>query len=220
MSEYAVIGMGRFGRSVAITLHQLGHQVLAIDKNEEALRAVSDEVTHAVQLDATDAESLRGVGITNFDAVVVAIGDFIEESILTTLLLTELGCEKIVAKAVDDRQGKVLERVGAHLVVYPERDMGVRIAHTLSAPGVLDYLELSPTFSIEELSVPERMSSRSLGQLDLKARYGVSVLLIRRDSQLMISPPPDTTLQTGDVLVVVGENRQLSRLESTFEPSK
>lgn len=220
MGEYAVIGMGRFGRSVAITLHRLGHQVLAVDKNEEALRAVSDEVTHAVQLDATDVESLRGVGITNFDAVVVAIGDFIEESILTTLLLCELGCEKIVAKAVDDRQGKVLERVGAHLVVYPERDMGVRIAHTLAAPGLLDYLELSPTFSIEELSVPENLSGRSLGYLDLKTKYGVSVLLIRRDSQLMISPPADTTLQTGDVLVVVGENRQLSRLESTFEPSK
>ena len=220
MGEYAVIGMGRFGRSVAITLHKLGHQVLAVDKNEEALREVSDEVTHAVQLDSTDAESLRGVGITNFDSVVVAIGDFIEESILTTLLLTELGCEKIVAKAVDDRQGKVLERVGAHLVVYPERDMGVRIAHTLAAPGLLDYLELSPTFSIEELSVPETMSGRSLGQLDLKTKYGVSVLLIRRDSQLMISPPSDTTLQTGDVLVVVGENRQLNRLESTFEPPK
>jgi trk system potassium uptake protein TrkA len=220
MSEYAVIGMGRFGRSVATTLHQLGHQVLAIDKNEEALRAVSDEVTHAVQLDSTDEEALRGVGITNFDAVVVAIGDFIEESILTTLLLAELGVEKIVAKAVDDRQGKVLERVGAHLVVYPERDMGIRIAHTLAAPGVLDYLEISPTFSIEELSVSEAMTGRTLGQLDLKARFGVSVLLIRRGGQLMISPGAETALQSGDVLVVVGENRQLSRLESTLEPAK
>jgi trk system potassium uptake protein TrkA len=219
MGEFAVIGMGRFGRSLAITLHRLGHQVLAIDKNEEALRAVADEVTHAVQLDSTDEEALRGVGITNFDAVVVAIGDFIEESILTTLLLTELGCEKIVAKAVDDRQGKVLERVGAHLVVYPERDMGIRIAHTLAAPGVLDYLELSPTFSIEELSIPESMTGRTLGQLDLKSRFGVSVLLIRRDGQLMISPSPETRLQTGDVLVVVGENRQLSRLEANLEPA-
>lgn len=219
MGQFAVIGMGRFGRSLAVTLHRLGHQVLAIDKNEEALRAVSDEVTHAVQLDSTDEEALRGVGITNFDAVVVAIGDFIEESILTTLLLTELGCEKIVAKAVDDRQGKVLERVGAHLVVYPERDMGIRIAHTLAAPGVLDYLELSPTFSIEELSIPESMTGRTLGQLDLKSRFGVSVLLIRRDGQLMVSPSPETRLQTGDVLVVVGENRQLSRLEANLEPS-
>jgi trk system potassium uptake protein TrkA len=220
MGEYAVIGMGRFGRSVATTLHKLGHQVLAIDKNEESLREITEEVTHAVQLDSTEAEALRGVGITNFDAVVVAIGNFIEESILTTLLLTELGCKRIIAKAVDHRQGKVLERIGAHLVVYPERDMGVRIAHTLAAPGLLDYLELSPTFSIEELSVPEGMAGRTLGQLDLKARYGVSVLLIRRDTQLMISPAVDTKLEQGDVLVVVGENRQLNRLESSLEPTK
>jgi trk system potassium uptake protein TrkA len=216
MSEYAVIGMGRFGRSVATTLHQLGHQVLAMDKDEEALRGIADHVSHAVQLDSTDPEALRGVGVTKFDAVIVAIGDFIEESILTTLILNELGCEKIVAKAVDDRQGKVLERVGADLVVYPERDMGVRIAHTLAAPGLVDYLEISPTFSIEELSISPRMAGSTLAQLDLKARFGVSVLLIRRDSQLMISPGQDTALQAGDVLVVVGENRQLNRLESTL----
>jgi trk system potassium uptake protein TrkA len=187
-----------------------------MDKDEEALRGIADHVSHAVQLDSTDPEALRGVGVTKFDAVIVAIGDFIEESILTTLILNELGCEKIVAKAVDDRQGKVLERVGADLVVYPERDMGVRIAHTLAAPGLVDYLEISPTFSIEELSISPRMAGSTLAQLDLKARFGVSVLLIRRDSQLMISPGQDTALQAGDVLVVVGENRQLNRLESTL----
>lgn len=216
MGEFAVIGMGRFGKSVAVTLRQLGHQVLAIDRDEAALREVADEVTHAVQLDSTDPESLRGVGITNFDAVIVAIGVDIQESILTTSILQELGCEKIVAKAVDHRQGKVLERVGAHLVVYPERDMGVRLAHTLASPGLLDYLAISPTFSIEELSVTERLLGRTLGQLDLKTRFGVSVLLIRRDGQLLISPGPDTTLVAGDVLVVVGENRQLSRLEASL----
>lgn len=216
MGEFAVIGMGRFGRSVARTLTQLGHSVLAIDKNEEAIRLIADDVAHAVQLDSTDEEALRSVGIMNFDAVVVAIGDFIQESILTTVLLAELGCKKIVAKAVEARQGRVLEKVGAHVVVYPERDMGVRVAHQLAAPGVLDYLELSPTFSIEELSVPAHLAGRSLGQLDLKARYGVSVLLIRRDTQLMISPSAETTLQAGDVLVVVGDNRQLNRLEASL----
>jgi trk/ktr system potassium uptake protein len=216
MGEFAVIGMGRFGRSVALTLAELGHKVLAIDKNEEPLRSVSDEVTHALQLDTTDADALSSVGITNFDAVVVAIGDFVEESILTTVLLTEMGCKKIVAKAVDELQGKVLSKVGAHVVVFPERDMGVRMAHTLAAPGVLDYLEISPTFSIEELSVSDRLVGQTLGQLDLKSRFGISVLLIRRDSQLVISPGPDTSLQKGDVLVVVGENRQLSRLESSL----
>jgi trk system potassium uptake protein TrkA len=216
MGEFAVIGMGRFGRSVALTLAELGHKVLAIDKNEEPLRSVSDEVTHALQLDTTDQDALSSVGITNFDAVVVAIGDFIEESIMTTVLLNEMGCKKIVAKAVDELQGKVLSKVGAHVVVFPERDMGVRMAHTLAAPGVLDYLEISPTFSIEELSVSDRLVGQTLGQLDLKSRFGISVLLIRRDSQLVISPGAETSLLKGDVLVVVGENRQLSRLESSL----
>ncbi|MDI6772515.1 MAG: TrkA family potassium uptake protein [bacterium] len=216
MSEFAVIGMGRFGRSVATTLHQLGHRVLAIDENEEALRHIADDVTHAVQLDSTDSEALQGVGIANMDAVVVAIGAAIQESILTTLILKELGCKKIVAKASNDLQGKVLERIGADAVIYPERDMGVRIAHTLSSPGVLDYIEISPTFSIEELSVPERLVGQTLGRLDLKARFGVSVLLIRRDSQLLISPDPEIGLQAGDVLVVVGENRQLTKLETSL----
>ncbi len=216
MSEYAVIGMGRFGRSVAATLTQLGHQVMAIDKDEEALREVTDDVTHAVQIDSTDADALRSIGIGNFDAVVVAIGDFIQESILTTLLLKELGCKRIIAKAVDDLQAKVLERVGADLIVRPEREMGARIAHQLASPGVLDFMEVSPTFSIEELSVPDRLSGRSLKDLDLRARYGVSVLLIRRDGQLLISPDGETQLRAGDVLVVVGENKQLSKLESSL----
>jgi trk system potassium uptake protein TrkA len=216
MGEYAIIGMGRFGTSVARTLHQLGHQVLAIDKEEEPLRRVADEVTQAVQLDSTDAEALRRVGITNFSAVVVAIGSAIQESILTTLVLKELGCNKVVAKAASEQQAKVLEKVGADVVVRPERDMGIRIAHTLVSPGVLDYLELSPTFSIEELSVSGRMAGQTLGQLDLKARYGVSILLIRRDSQLLISPSADTVLRDGDVLVVVGDNRSLSRLEASL----
>lgn len=216
MGEFAVIGMGRFGRSVATTLHQLGHQVLAIDKDEATLSHIADEVTHAVQLDSTDAEALRGVGISNFDAVVVAIGNYIQESILTTLVLKELGCKKIVAKAVDERQGKVLDRVGADVVVYPERQMGARIAHTLSSPGVLDYFEVSPTFSIEELSVSERLAGRTLGDLDLRRKFGISVLLIRRDGQLLISPSAETPLQIGDVLVVVGENRQLNKLEASL----
>jgi trk system potassium uptake protein TrkA len=216
MGQFAVVGMGRFGRSVARTLNQLGHQVMAMDKVEEALSQIADEVTHAVQVDATDADALKGVGITNFDAVVVAIGDSIEESILTTLVLKELGCKRIVAKAVDIRHAKVLERVGADVVVHPERDMGVRVAHTLSAPSVLDYLEVSPTFSIEELSVSDRLTGQTLGQLDLRAKYGVSVLLIRRDGQLLISPGADTPLRTGDVLVVVGENRQLTKLEAAL----
>ncbi|MDR7483424.1 MAG: TrkA family potassium uptake protein [Armatimonadota bacterium] len=216
MAEFAVIGMGRFGRSVAVTLQQMGHRVLAIDKDEEPLRRVAEEVTHAVQLDATDVEALRGVGITNFDAVVVAIGNYIQESILTTLVLKELGCKKVVTKAVDELQARVLEKVGADIIVRPEKEMGIRVAHLLASPSLVDYLEVSPTFSIEEISISDRLQGQTLRDLDLRGRFGVSVLLIRRDGQLLISPPAETVLRAGDVLVVVGENRQLSKLESSL----
>ncbi|MGH2453739.1 MAG: potassium channel family protein [bacterium] len=216
MGEFAVIGLGRFGSSVARTLYELGHNVLAIDKDEEVLREVVDHVTHAVQVDSTDPEALRAVGITNLDAVVVAIGAEIQESILTTLLLKDLGVKKVVAKAVDDQQGKVLQKVGADLVIFPERDMGERVAHSLASPNVLEYIELSPEYTIEEVNVPARLGGQTLGDLDLRGKFGVNVLLIRRDSQLLISPGTDVRLQTGDVLVVVGENRQLNRLESAF----
>jgi len=216
MAEFAVIGLGRFGSSVARTLYDLGHNVLAMDKSEDALHEVVDHVTHAVQIDSTDPDALRAVGITNFDAVVVAIGVDIQESILTTMLLKDLGVKKVVAKAVDDRQGKVLEKVGADTVVFPERDMGVRVAHSLATPNVLEYLELSPQYTIDEVKVPERLDGRTLGELELRAKFGVNVLLILRDSQLLISPSTDARLQSGDVLVVVGENRQLNRLESVI----
>lgn len=216
MAEFAVIGLGRFGSSVARTLYALGHTVLAIDKDEEALRAVVDHVTHAVQVDSTDDEAMRAVGVTNLDAVVVAIGEDIQESILTTLLLKELGVKKVVAKAVDERQRMVLEKVGADLVYFPERDMGERVAHSLASPNVLEYIELSPNHTIEEVNIPQRLNGRTIGELDLRNKFGVNVLLIRRDSQLLLSPAGDVRLQTGDVLVVVGENRQLNRLESAL----
>ncbi len=216
MAEFAIIGLGRFGSSVARTLYDLGHNVLAMDKSEDALHEVVDHVTHAVQIDSTDPDALRAVGITNFDAVVVAIGVDIQESILTTMLLKDLGIKRVVAKAVNNLQGKVLEKVGADLVIYPERDMGVRLAHSLVSPNVLEFITLSPNYSIEEMSVSEKMHGRTLGELDLHRRFGVIVLLIRRDSQLLTSPAANVRLEAGDVLVVVGENRALNQLGTAF----
>lgn len=214
--DFAVIGMGRFGSSVVRTLHEMGHHVLAMDKDEEALRRVTDYATHAVQIDATDPEALRAVGITNFDAVIVSIGADVQESILATLLLKEMGVKKVVSKAVNELQGRVLEKVGADLVVRPERDMAVRVARSLASRNVVDMLELSPTYLVEEVNVGPKLSGRSLGDLDLRTRFGVNVLLIKRDSQLLITPTPETELQAGDVLVVVGEKQGLSRLESVL----
>lgn len=214
--DFAVIGIGRFGSSVVRTLFEMGHHVLAMDKSEDALRRVADWCTHAVQVDSTDSETLRAVGITNFDAVVVAIGAGVQESILTTLILKEMGCKKVVSKAVDELQGRVLDKVGADLVVYPERDSAVRLARTLASRNVVDLLELSPSFMVEEVSVSSRVQGRTLADLDLRARTGVNVLLIKRDSQILVTPPGETQLQQGDVLVVVGDKNQLSRLESVL----
>jgi trk system potassium uptake protein TrkA len=214
--DFAVIGMGRFGSSVVRTLHEMGHHVLAMDKDEDALRRVTDYATHAVQIDATDPEALRAVGITNFDAVIVSIGADVQESILTTLLLKEMGVKKVVSKAVNELQARVLGKVGADLVVRPERDMAVRVARSLASRNVVDLLELSPAYLVEEVSVGPKLSGRSLSDLDLRTRFGVNVLLIKRDSQLLITPTPETELHEGDVLVVVGEKQGLARLESVL----
>ncbi len=214
--DFAVIGMGRFGSNVVRTLHEMGHQVLAMDKDEDALERVRDYATHSVQIDATDPEALRAVGITNFDAVIVSIGADVQESILTTLLLKEMGVKKVVSKAVNELQGRVLEKVGADRVVRPERDMAIRVARSLASRNVVDMLELSPSYLVEEVSVGDKLSGRSLSDLDLRTRFGVNVLLIKRDSQILITPTPETQLQVGDVLVVVGEKQGLSRLESVL----
>lgn len=214
--DFAVIGIGRFGSAVVRTLFEMGHHVLAMDKHEDALRRVADFSTHAVQIDSTDSEALRAVGITNFDAVIVAIGAGIQESILTTLILKEIGCKRVVSKAVDELQGRVLEKVGADQVVYPERDSAVRLARTLASRNVVDLLELSPGFMVEEVSVSPKVQGRTLADLDLRTRTGVNVLLIKRDSQILVTPPSETQLKQGDVLVVVGDKAQLTRLESVL----
>ncbi|MBI2246384.1 MAG: TrkA family potassium uptake protein [Armatimonadetes bacterium] len=214
--DFAVIGIGRFGSAVVRTLFEMGHHVLAMDKHEDALRRVADFSTHAVQIDSTDSEALRAVGITDFDAVIVAIGAGVQESILTTLILKEIGCKRVVSKAVDELQGRVLEKVGADQVVYPERDSAVRLARSLASRNVVDLLELSPGFMVEEVSVSPKVQGRTLADLDLRTRTGVNVLLIKRDSQILVTPPSETQLKQGDVLVVVGDKAQLTRLESVL----
>ncbi|HEY3248855.1 MAG TPA: TrkA family potassium uptake protein [bacterium] len=214
--DFAVIGIGRFGSSVVRTLYEMGHRVQAMDRDEEALRKVTDHCTNMMQIDSTDQETLRAVGITNFDVVVVAIGTAIQESILTTLLLKQLGVKKVVSKAISELQGRVLEKVGADLVIYPEREMGERVARILASAHVMDQLALSPDYLLEELRVSPKIEGRTLGELDLRRRYEISVLLIKRDNQIHVSPLPETELKSEDVLVVFGKKEQLARLESAL----
>lgn len=214
MQQFAVVGLGRFGSSVALTLRDLGHEVLGIDRDETLTHSMSHSLTHVVQADATDEETLRALGLRNMDAVVVAIGDDLQASILVTLLLKELGVRHIVAKATNDLHGKVLLKVGADRVVYPEREMGARVAHNLVATNILDYIELSPEYSIIEIEASDWMIGKDLRRLDLRARFGFNVVAIKRgEKRIIVSPKADEEVEAGDVLVIIGDNQSLKRLE-------
>ncbi len=212
MKQVAVIGLGRFGSSVARTLAGSGCEVLAVDVDEARVKAIADEVTDAVRANALDEEALRALGLRNFEVVVVAIGHEVQASILTTVLLKEMGIPKIVAKAQDDLHGRVLQKVGADVVVYPERDMGIRLAHTLISRNVIDEIQLSTDYSILEMAAPRGFIGRSLKDLELRQRFGLSVLAIRRKDRIIVSPNGDQTVDDGDLLVVLGQPATLARL--------
>lgn len=214
--QYAVIGMGRFGSSVAHALGEMGYDVLAIDSNEQRTQEVVEMVTHAVTTDSTDEEALRALGIRNFDVVVVAIGEDIQASILTTLILKDMGVPVLIVKARNELHGKVLQKIGADKVVYPERDMGLRIAHHLISPNILDYIELSKDYSIFEMRASEAMLGKNLKELNIRVRYGCNVMGIRSGQEMNISPNPDERLMAGDVLIIVGHNDHLNKLEQDF----
>ncbi|ETI66473.1 potassium channel family protein [Neobacillus vireti] len=210
-NQYAVIGLGRFGLSIAYKLFESGQEVLGVDVNEERVEESQPYATHSIIADSTDADALKSIGIRNFDTVIVAIGNDIQASILSVLLLKELGVKKVIAKALNKLHGQVLKKVGADWVVFPERDMGIRVAHQLLSPNVLNFIELSKNYSVEEVKIPDRMLYKTLRELDLRARYNLSVIAIRHEDEINISPSPDKKMDDGDVLVVIGENRDLER---------
>ncbi len=209
--QFAVIGLGRFGRSVARTLAGMGYEVMAIDKNEELVEDIKDQVTYAVCADIHEEKVLESLGLRNFDVVIVAIGDDLQASILITLMLKEMGIGHVVVKAVNDIHGKVLEKVGADQVVFPERDMGMRLAQYLARANILDFIEISEEYSLIEAKVPPKMVDKTLREIDLRSKYGVSVLAIKRGHQVIVSPPADQRLGANDILFLVGGNRELDR---------
>jgi trk system potassium uptake protein TrkA len=212
--QYAVIGLGRFGTSVARNLFRLGQEVLAIDTDEERLKYVAEEVTHTLVADTTDAHVLKSIGIKNFDVVVVAIGENVQCNIMTTLLLKELGVKYVVAKALTKMQGRVLEKVGADRVVFPERDMGKRIAHNLVSANFVDFIELAQEFRISEIIAPHEMHGKTLKALNLRSRYNVNLVLLRRvTGEVIFTPGADDVIETGDVLLLAGQKAELDKLE-------
>lgn len=213
MKQFAVIGLGRFGTSLATSLARMGCEVLAIDSDVARVEAVMDEVTHAIQADARDEEALKAAGIRNVDVAVVAIGENVEANILVTLMVKELGVKCVVAKALNDLHAKVLAKIGADKIVFPERDMGVRVARTLAAGNVLEHIDLSPDYSIEEIAASHRLAGKTLGELNLRARHGTMVVAIKRGNNILVAPGAEDMIREGDILVVVGPTKALERFQ-------
>lgn len=216
MKQVIVLGLGRFGTSLATTLYKLGYEVMAIDQDPEKVQGIANFVTQAVQADAMDEEALKSVGVKNFDVAIVAIGqDDIEANILVTVMLKELGLKYVISRAETELHGKVLYRVGADKVIFPERDMGIRLAHSLISNNVLDYLELSPEYRIAEVITPEFFIGKSLEQLQLRAKYNIIILAIKRaeSEKVVLIPGKDTMIYQGDILVAVGKDDDLIKLQ-------
>lgn len=220
---FAVIGLGRFGAAMATTLSQLGHEVIGVDGSDDRVNELADQVSQTVRLDATDERALRAAGIKEVDVAVVSIGENIESSLLVVTLLKELGVKDIVAKAVTPLHGRILEKLGVKRVVFPEREMAVRVAHSLVIPSVLDYIELAGDISIVEVPAPAEFFGKSLRDIGLRAKYGLTTIAIRRpdvtgtDGFRTVSPGPDDVVQDGDILALLGSHERLGQLETLLK---
>lgn len=216
LNQFVIIGLGRFGSSLGRELSQLGYEVLGVDRDEEKVDEMSSILTHAVAADGTEEEVLRSIGVRNFDCGVVAIGDDIQASILAAILLKDLGVKKVVAKAVSELHGRVLEKIGVDRVVYPERDMGIRVAHQLVSPNLLDYIELSKKYTIAELGVPKELAGRNLADVNPRGRFGCSVVAINKPKGIIIAPVAEDVLSENDVMVVIGTNEQIEQFQASI----
>lgn len=212
--QFLIIGLGRFGSSIAKTIYELGHDVLAIDKDEEKVQEISDYVTHAVQMDSTDESILKTLGVTNFDVAVVTIGSNLQDSVMATLILKELGVKYIIAKANNELHAKVLTKIGADKVVLPERDMGIRVAHNLVSSNILDYIELSEEYSILEIEAIKEWFNKSLKEIEIRKKHGINVVAIKRGEKVNISPSAEDIIKENDVLVALGSAKDLNKFES------
>lgn len=213
MKQFIVIGCGRFGTSVAKTLTRLGHDVMVVDNDPEIVRELSEYVTHAVQMDAMDEAAYKSIGIRNFDVAVVTIGSNIQASIMATLITKDLGVPIVIAKAQNEMHGKVLSKIGADKVIYPERDMGVRVAYNLVTPNILDVIEFSADYSIIETVALHEWEDKTLKELKLSHDYGLTVIAIKRDVDIIISPYAEEMIKKDDVVVVLGHNSNLKKIK-------
>jgi trk system potassium uptake protein len=210
--QVMVIGLGRFGSAVARELERLGHQVLAVDHSEQLVNEIAPEVTHALQLDASDEDALRAAGAADFNTAIVAISTKTEPSIFATMVLKRLGVQNVVAKAGSQLHGEILARVGADRVVFPERETGLRLAHSFNVPNVIDYLDVAPSFGLEKIRPPRSFIGKTLGELDLKGRLGLTPIALRRGPQVFVNPAREERVAEGDELILIGRDEKLDQL--------
>lgn len=213
MKSYIVIGLGRFGQTLARQLCMLGAEVLALDKRNDLVQQVADDVTHAVVGDAQDKEVLRSLGVRNFDCAIIAIGSNLAASVLTTMNLKELGVPYVICKAHDETHRRVLEKLGVDRVIIPEQENAQRLARSLNSHNVLEYIELSEDYGILEIPAPQIWMDKTLKQLDVRAKLGVNIIAVENDKQTNVSPAADYRIKTGDVLVVLGDNYALEAVQ-------
>lgn len=213
MKSYIVIGLGRFGTEVAQELCRLGCEVLAMDTFSERVQSLEKAVTTAVTGDSRDLQTLRALDVANFDCAVVCIGGDLAASVLTVMNLKELGVQEIVCKAHDEVHRKVLEKLGATKVVIPEKENAIRLAKSLSATNVLDYIELSEDHGIVEVPAPAGWVGKNLMELQIRAKLGVNIIAIRRGEEITVSPAADFVIYSGDVVVIVGDTAALKKVQ-------
>jgi len=212
--QFAVIGLGIFGSTVAKTLGQLGETVIAIDEDEAKVNAIKDFVAYAKQANATDPLSLREAGVANCDTAIIATGN--SSAIIITLVLAEMGVKKIIAKADDEIHGMALQKVGATKVVFPEQDSGIRLANQLVSSEILEYIEISKEYSVQELAVPRGLIGKTLMQLDFRKKYNVSIIAIKRKDEIIVVPSRTDELKQGDILFLIGRHANIKKFINDF----
>lgn len=213
MKSFCVIGMGRFGQSLAMCLTRQRHQVLILDSDPDIINSLADYVTDAAYGELTNEKFLRNSGVANYECAIIAISGNLNDSIILTLLLKEMGIEKVVVRADSDMDGKVLKKIGADMVVNPEREMGDRLAYVLDKDNVMEYIQFSDEFSIVETPVPTEWVGKNLIELNIRNNYGVNVIAIRSSTGKMnIAPNPKLPFSSGDAVTVIGSNKSIDKL--------
>jgi len=213
--RFLVIGLGRFGFNIARALTEMGQYVQCVESDPERVNDVAPILHRVIRADTTDPAAVRALRVSDYDVVVVAISDDVESSIITCLNCKDMGAKILLATAKHQAHGRVLERIGVDRVIYPHRDMGARLAYSITTGGIIDYIRLSEEYGLAELTAPATLVNHTLKELNLTHRFGLNVLAIRRGRQVIVSPGADERILEGDVIVVIGDARGISELEGT-----